>query len=42
MTNQSDPELRPPFWKHRHYYLALKVVVLLAGIYFALHLLGYL
>ena len=28
MTNQSDPNARPPFWQHRYYYLALKIVVL--------------
>ena len=23
-----SPELRPPFWRHRYYYLALKYIVL--------------
>jgi len=27
----SDPNIRPPFWRHRYYYLALKIVVLLVG-----------
>jgi hypothetical protein len=38
----TDPNARPPFWKHRYYYMALKIVVLAAGIYFAVRLLGYL
>lgn len=37
-----DPDVRPPFWKHRYYYLALKIIVLLCGVYFALRILGYL
>jgi hypothetical protein len=37
----SDPEVRPPFWRHRYYYLALKIAVLLAGVLVALRLLGY-
>jgi hypothetical protein len=37
----SDPEVRPPFWRHRYYYLALKLAVLLAGVLVALRLLGY-
>jgi hypothetical protein len=32
MSEQPD---RPPFDKHRHYYLVLKVVVLLAALYLA-------
>ena len=28
--DMSDPSVRPPFWQHRYYYLALKIVVLLA------------
>jgi hypothetical protein len=35
----SDPDVRPPFWKHRYYYLTLKIVVLLCGVYFALRIL---
>ena len=38
----SDPDVRPPFWRHRYYYLALKIIVLLCGIYVAARLLGYL
>jgi hypothetical protein len=34
-----NPE-RPPFAKHRHYYLALKIVVLLAAIYLAVRYLA--
>ena len=37
----SDPNARPPFWKHRYYYLALKIIVLAAGILIAGRLLGY-
>jgi hypothetical protein len=35
-----DPEVRPPFWRHRYYYLALKIAVLLFGLVIALRLLG--
>jgi hypothetical protein len=35
-----DPEVRPPFWRHRYYYLALKIGVLAAGVVVALRLLG--
>ena len=28
----ADPNVRPPFWKHRYYYLALKIIVLAVGI----------
>jgi hypothetical protein len=38
----SDPNVRPPFWKHRYYYLTLKIVVLACALYFAVRLLGYL
>jgi len=38
----SDPDVRPPFWKHRYYYLALKIIVLASAVYFTLRLLGYL
>jgi hypothetical protein len=37
-----DPEVRPPFWRHRYYYLALKIGVLACAIYFAARVLGYL
>ena len=37
----SDPEVRPPFWRHRYYYLALKIIVLVAALAVALRLLGY-
>jgi hypothetical protein len=36
-----DPNARPPFWKHRYYYLALKIVVLAAALAVALRLLGF-
>jgi hypothetical protein len=36
----SDPSVRPPFWKHRYYYLTLKIVVLLGAVYFALRIFG--
>jgi hypothetical protein len=36
----SDPDVRPPFWRHRYYYLALKIIVL-GGVVIALRLLGY-
>jgi hypothetical protein len=36
-----DPEVRPPFWRHRYYYLALKIGVLIVGLFVALRLLGY-
>jgi hypothetical protein len=44
MTPAPDPrssDVRPPFWRHRYYYLALKLGVLAAGAAVALHLLGY-
>jgi hypothetical protein len=37
----TDPSERPPFWRHRYYYLALKIGVLVAGVVVALRLLGY-
>ena len=37
-----DPDVRPPFWRHRYYYLSLKIIVLVCGAYVALRLLGYL
>ncbi len=37
----SDPNARPPFWRHRYYYLALKIVVLVFAIYVAARFLGY-
>ena len=37
----SDRNVRPPFWRHRHYYLALKVAVLLAALAIAVRLLGF-
>jgi hypothetical protein len=36
----SDPNVRPPFWKHRYYYLALKVIVLLVALALALRWFG--
>jgi hypothetical protein len=38
--DMSDPRVRPPFWQHRYYYLALKIAVLAAGLYVAARLLG--
>lgn len=35
-----DPSVRPPFWRHRYYYLALKIVVLIVAFGVALKLLG--
>jgi hypothetical protein len=35
-----DPQVRPPFWRHRYYYLALKVGVLAAAVLVALRVLG--
>jgi hypothetical protein len=37
----TGPDERPPFWRHRYYYLALKIAVLAAGVAVALRLLGY-
>jgi hypothetical protein len=34
-----DPEVRPPFWRHRYYYLALKIVVLVVAAALAVRLL---
>jgi hypothetical protein len=38
----TDPNERPPFWRHRYYYLALKIVVLIFALAVALRILGYL
>lgn len=38
----ADPNARPPFWQHRYYYLAIKLLVLACAAYFAARLLGYL
>jgi hypothetical protein len=38
--DMSDPAVRPPFWRHRYYYLALKVIVLIAAVLLALRLIG--
>jgi hypothetical protein len=35
-----NPEVRPPFWRHRYYYLALKLAVLAIGFYIAARFLG--
>ncbi len=35
----SDPNARPPFWRHRYYYLALKIVVLVLAAALAVRLL---
>jgi len=42
MTTQPDPNAQPPFYRHRYYYLAIKILVVACGVYFALRLLGYL
>jgi hypothetical protein len=42
MTNQADPNAKPPFYRHRYYYLAIKIIVLVCAVYFAARLLGYL
>ena len=42
MTYTPDPNARPPFWEHRYYYLALKIIVILCAVYLALRLAGYL
>ena len=34
-----SPEVRPPFWRHRHAYLVLKLAVLAAALYLAVRLL---
>jgi hypothetical protein len=41
MIGAPDPNARPPFWKHRYYYLALKIIVLAAGILVAARLLSW-
>jgi hypothetical protein len=33
-----DPNARPPFWRHRYYYLALKIVVLVLAVALAVRL----
>jgi hypothetical protein len=38
----SDPDVRPPFWKHRYYYLALKIIVLVFAVAVALRLVSWL
>jgi hypothetical protein len=42
MTYMPDPNARPPFWRHRYYYLALKIIVILCAVYLALRLAAYL
>jgi hypothetical protein len=37
----TDPDTRPPFWRHRYYYMALKIGVLVVAVVVALRLLGY-
>ena len=37
-----DPDVRPPFWRHRYYYLALKIIVLVAAALVALRLISWL
>lgn len=38
----TDPDARPPFWRHRYYYLALKIGVLIVAAAIALHLVRWL
>jgi hypothetical protein len=38
--DMSDASVRPPFWRHRYYYLALKIIVLIAGALIALKVIG--
>ena len=38
--DMSDASVRPPFWQHRTYYLALKIIVLAAGVLIALKVIG--
>ena len=33
-----DPNARPPFWRHRYYDLALKIVVLVLAVALAVRL----
>ena len=42
MTSAPDPNARPPFWRHRYYYLALKIVVLIVAAAIALRLITWL
>ena len=35
-----DPNVRPPFWQHRTYYLALKIIVLLVALALAVRFFG--
>ena len=35
-----DPRVRPPFWRHRYIYLALKIAVAAFALWVALRLLG--
>ena len=35
-----NPDVRPPFWRHRYYYQALKIGVLILAVILALRLLG--
>jgi len=41
MMKTPDPNARPPFWQHRYYYLALKMIVLACAAYVALSLAGH-
>ncbi len=36
----TEPASRPPFRKHPYYYIAMKLVVLAAAVYFGLRLFG--
>jgi hypothetical protein len=42
MTGTPDPNARPPFWRHRYYYAALKIIILVCAVYLTLRLAGYL
>jgi hypothetical protein len=42
MTKAPHRDARPPFWRHRYYYLALKVMVLIVAAALALRFLAWL
>jgi hypothetical protein len=41
MSPTENDGATPPFWRHRYYYLALKIIVLVAAVYLALKFAGY-
>jgi hypothetical protein len=40
MNKPDAPDDSPPFYRHRYYYVALKFVILAAGIALAVYVLG--